>query len=295
MQRDWSGVGTALVTPFTAAGEIDEPALRKTIERQVEGGVHFVVPCGTTGETPTLSRDERDLVVRTAVDVCRGKISVLAGVGGYDTMEVAEIAAHTETLGVQGILSVTPYYNKPTQEGLFQHYKAIASHTKLPIIVYNVPSRTGCNVEPRTLARLSAIENIVGVKEASGNMTQQCEVCRLVPSNFTVLSGDDAMALPLMAVGGRGVISVASNVVPGRMAKMVNAALAGDFAAARAEHTALLNFMNVNFVESNPIPVKAAMAMLGLCEEVYRLPMVPPSDASRAKVRQALVELGLLR
>jgi 4-hydroxy-tetrahydrodipicolinate synthase len=210
-------------------------------------------------------------------------------------MELAEIAAHTETLGVQGILSVTPYYNKPTQEGLFQHYKAIASHTRLPIIVYNVPSRTGCNVEARTLARLAAIENIVGVKEASGNMTQQCEVCRLVPSNFTVLSGDDAMALPLMAVGGRGVISVASNVVPDRMAKMVNAALAGDFAAARAEHTALLNFMNVNFVESNPIPVKAAMAMLGLCEEVYRLPMVPPSDASRAKVRQALVELGLLR
>ena len=226
MQRDWSGVGTALVTPFTAAGEIDEPALRRLVERQVSGGVHFVVPCGTTGETPTLSRDERDLVVRTSVDVSRGRIAVLAGVGGYDTMEVAELAAHVETLGVQGILSVTPYYNKPTQEGLYQHYKAIASHTSLPIIVYNVPSRTGCNVEPRTLARLASIDTIVGVKEASGNMTQMCEVCRLVPPGFTVLSGDDAMALPLMAVGGRGVISVASNVVPDRMAKMVNAALA---------------------------------------------------------------------
>jgi 4-hydroxy-tetrahydrodipicolinate synthase len=208
---------------------------------------------------------------------------------------VAEIAAHIESLGVQGILSVTPYYNKPTQEGLYQHYKAIAHHTKLPIIVYNVPGRTGCNVEPRTLARLAGIENIVGVKEASGNMTQQCEVCRLVPPDFTVLSGDDAMALPLMAVGGRGIISVASNVVPDRMAKMVNAALSGDYAAARTEHTALLNFMLVNFVESNPIPVKAALAMLGLCEEVYRLPMVPPSDASRLKIRQALVDLGMLR
>jgi 4-hydroxy-tetrahydrodipicolinate synthase len=295
MQRDWSGVGTALVTPFTAAGEIDEPALRRLIERQVSGGVHFVVPCGTTGETPTLSRDERDLVVRTAVDVSRGRISVLAGVGGYDTMEVAELAAHVETLGVQGILSVTPYYNKPTQEGLYQHYKAVASHTSLPIVVYNVPSRTGCNVEPRTLVRLASIVTIVGVKEASGNMTQMCEVCRLVPPDFTVLSGDDAMALPLMAVGGRGVISVASNVVPDRMAKMVNAALAGDYATARAEHAALLNFMLVNFVESNPIPVKAALAMLGLCDEVYRLPMVPPSGASREKIRQALVELGMLK
>ena len=194
------------------------------------------------------------------------------------------------------MLSVTPYYNKPTQEGLFQHYTRDRQRARrCPIIVYNVPGRTGCNVEPRTLARLAAIPNIVGVKEASGNMTQMCEVCRLVPSDFPVLSGDDAMALPLMAVGGRGVISVASNVVPDRMAKMVDAALAGDFAAARAEHTALLDFMNVNFIESNPIPVKAALAMLGLCEEVYRLPMVPPSDASRAKMRQALVELGLLR
>jgi 4-hydroxy-tetrahydrodipicolinate synthase len=290
---DWSGVGTALVTPFTATGAVDERALAALVERQVRGGVHFVVPCGTTGETPTLSRAERDAVVRLTVEVCAGKIPVLAGVGGYDTAEVADLAHATEALGVQGLLSVTPYYNKPTQEGLYQHYRAIAARTSLPIIVYNVPGRTGCNVEPRTLVRLAAIPTIVGVKEASGNMQQMCEVCRAVPDSFSVLCGDDALALPLMAVGGRGVISVASNLVPDRMARLVNTALAGDFRAARAEHQALLPLMLVNFIESNPIPVKAALAMLGLCEPVYRLPMLPPSEASAAKIRQTLVEAGL--
>jgi 4-hydroxy-tetrahydrodipicolinate synthase len=292
---NWSGVGTALVTPFTRAGDIDEPALRALVTRQVEGGVHFVVPCGTTGETPTLSADERERVIRITVEVCQGKVPVLAGVGGYDTAEVAATAAAVEGLGVQGLLSVTPYYNKPTQEGLYQHYAAIAARTSLPIIVYNVPGRTGCNVEPRTLARLAAIPNIVAVKEASGNMTQICEVCRAVPDDFTVLAGDDAMALPTMSVGGRGVISVASNIVPDRMARLVTAALTGEFAAARAEHHALLPLMLVNFIESNPIPVKAALAMMELCEEVYRLPMVPPSEPSRTKIRQTLAELGLVR
>lgn len=291
---DWSGVGTALVTPFTRTGEIDEPVLRSLVERQVEGGVHFVVPCGTTGETPTLTADERDRVIRITVEICQGKVPVLAGVGGYDTAEVAATASAVERLGVQGLLSVTPYYNKPTQEGLFQHYASIAARTSLPIIVYNVPGRTGCNVEPRTLARLAAVPNIVAVKEASGNMTQICEVCRLVPDGFTVLAGDDALALPAMAVGGRGVISVASNVVPDRMARLVSAALAGDFGGARAEHHALLPLMLVNFIESNPIPVKAALAMMGLCDEVYRLPMVPPTEASRGKIRQTLADLGLL-
>ena len=291
---NWSGVGTALVTPFTRAGAIDEPALRALVARQVEGGVHFVVPCGTTGETPTLSPDERERVIRITVEVCQDRIPVLAGVGGYDTAEVAETAGAVEALGVQGLLSVTPYYNKPTQEGLYQHYAAIAARTELPIVVYNVPGRTGCNVEPRTLARLAEISNIVAVKEASGNMTQICEVCRIVPDDFTVLAGDDALALPLMAVGGRGVISVASNIVPDRMARLVNAALAGDFAAARTEHHALLPLMLVNFIESNPIPVKAALVMMELCDEVYRLPMVPPSDASKAKIRQTLKDLGIL-
>ncbi len=294
MHRDWSGVGTALVTPFLASGAIDEKTLKSLVARQVDGGIDFLVPCGTTGETPTLTRDERDRVVRITVEVAAGRVPVLAGVGGYDTHEVAELAAHTETLGVQGILSVTPYYNKPTQEGLIQHYRTIAEHTSLPIIVYNVPGRTGCNVEPRTLARLAETPNIVGVKEASGNMTQMCEVCRAVPPGFQVLSGDDALALPLMAVGGRGLISVASNIVPGRMAKMIDFALAGDFAAAREAHTALLPLMLVNFIESNPIPVKAGLAILGLLDEVYRLPMVPPSDGSRARIRQVLADLGML-
>jgi 4-hydroxy-tetrahydrodipicolinate synthase len=294
MHRDWSGVGTALVTPFLASGAIDEKALKALVTRQVEGGIHFLVPCGTTGETPTLTREERDRVVRITVEVAGGRVPVLAGVGGYDTHEVAELAAHTEMFGVQGLLSVTPYYNKPTQEGLFHHYRTIAARTSLPIIVYNVPGRTGCNVEPRTLARLATIPNVVGVKEASGNMTQMCEVCRAVPPDFAVLSGDDALALPLMAVGGRGLISVASNIVPDRMARMINLALAGNFAAAREEHAVLLPLMLVNFIESNPIPVKAALAILGLVDEVYRLPMVPPSDASRAKIRQALADLGML-
>jgi 4-hydroxy-tetrahydrodipicolinate synthase len=294
MHRDWSGVGTALVTPFLRSSAIDEKALKALVARQVEGGIHFLVPCGTTGETPTLTREERDRVVRITVEVAAGRVPVLAGVGGYDTHEVSELAKHTETLGVQGLLSVTPYYNKPSQEGLVQHYRTIAEHTSLPIIVYNVPGRTGCNVEPRTLARLAAVPNIVGVKEASGNMTQMCEVCRAVPPDFQVLSGDDALALPLMAVGGRGLISVASNIVPDRMARMIDHARSGDFAAARDEHTALLPLMLVNFIESNPIPVKAALAMMGLLEEVYRLPMVPPSDASRIKIRQTLADLGML-
>jgi 4-hydroxy-tetrahydrodipicolinate synthase len=287
-------VGTALVTPFTVSGDVDERAFRALVERQVAGGVQFVVPCGTTGETPTLSAEERDRLVQLTVEVCNGRIPVLAGAGGYDTAEVGETAARYEQLGAQGILSVTPYYNKPTQEGLYQHYRSIASRTSLPIIVYNVPGRTGCNVEPRTLVRLATLPNVVGVKEASGNMTQMVEVCRVVPPDFSVLCGDDALALALMAVGGRGVISVASNVVPDRMARMIDAALVGDFAAARAEHQALLPFMLVNFVESNPIPVKAALAMLGLCTDTYRLPMVPPSEGSREKIKAALVDLGML-
>ncbi len=292
--RNWSGVGTALVTPFTASGAVDERAFAALVERQVAGGVHFVVPCGTTGETPTLSRKERDRVVDLTVEVVAGRIPVLAGVGGYDTEEVAELARDTEKQGVSGLLSVTPYYNKPTQEGLYQHYKTIAGRTSLPIIVYNVPGRTGCNVEPRTLSRLAGIPNIVGVKEASGNMQQMCEVCHAAPPGFSVLCGDDALTLPLMAVGGCGVISVASNLVPDRMARLVNLALAGDFAAARREHDALLPLMLVNFVESNPIPVKAGLAMLGLCEPVYRLPMVPPSEQSAARIRQTLVDAGVL-
>jgi 4-hydroxy-tetrahydrodipicolinate synthase len=293
MRQPWTGVGTALVTPFTRDGALDEAAVRRLARRQIDGGVHFLVPCGTTGESPTLTHEEHLRVVELVLDEARGRVPVLAGAGGYNTDEVSHLARELEDLGAQGTLSVTPYYNKPTQDGLVRHYETVASHTTLPIVLYNVPGRTGCNIEPRTVARLAAVPTIVGVKEASGNMTQMCEVARLVPDDFIVLSGDDALTLPLMAVGGRGIISVASNVAPGEMVRMVEAAERGDFAAARAAHTKLMRLMLVNFVESNPIPVKAAMAMLGLLEERYRLPMVPPSDGSRTKIAEVLGEMGL--
>jgi 4-hydroxy-tetrahydrodipicolinate synthase len=293
MRQAWTGVGTALVTPFTREGALDEAAVRRLARRQIDGGVHFLVPCGTTGESPTLTHEEHLRVVELVLEEASGRVPVLAGAGGYNTDEVAHLARELEDLGAQGILSVTPYYNKPTQDGLVRHYETVASHTSLPIVLYNVPGRTGCNVEPRTVARLAAVPNIVGVKEASGNMTQMCEVVRLVPDDFIVLSGDDALTLPLMAVGGRGIISVASNVAPGEMVRMVEAAERGDFTAARAAHQTLMRLMLVNFVESNPIPVKAAMAMLGLLEERYRLPMVPPGEASRTRIAEVLGEMGL--
>jgi len=295
MRQPFTGVGTAIVTPFTKAGALDEPGVRRLARRQIDEGVHFLVPCGTTGESPTLSEEERTRVVEICVEEARGKVPVLAGAGGYDTKEVIHAARVMERAGATGLLSVTPYYNKPTPEGLVQHYKAIAESTSLPIIVYNVPGRTGCNVDVATLVKLSAIPNIVGVKEASGNIQQMCEICRAVPPEFLVLSGDDAITLPLMAVGGRGVISVASNEVPREMAEMVEAAERGDFAAARKIHTALLPLMVINFVESNPGPVKVAMAAMGLLEEVYRLPMVPPRQDSRTKILNVLSERGLLK
>ena len=294
MREAWTGVGTALITPFTRGGEVDEAAVKRLARRQIEAGVHFLVPCGTTGETPTLSDREKRRVVELVVEEARGQVPVLAGAGGYDTKEVVHAAREMQKAGASGLLSVTPYYNKPTPEGLFQHFSAVADATPLPIVLYNVPGRTGCNMDAPTVARLATIPHVVGVKEASGNMQQMCEVCLAVPASFTVLCGDDALALPLMAVGGRGVISVASNLVPDRMAGLVNAALAGDFAAARATHAALLPLMLVNFIESNPIPVKSALAMLGLCKEVYRLPMVPPSEASKARIRQTLADVGLM-
>lgn len=295
MRTAFTGVGTAIVTPFTKTGALDEAGVRRLARRQIDEGIHFLVPCGTTGESPTLSEEERTRVVEICVEEARGKVPVLAGAGGYDTREVIHSARIMERAGANGLLSVTPYYNKPTSDGLVQHYKAIAESTALPIIVYNVPGRTGCNVDVATLVKLSAIPNIVGVKEASGNIQQMCEICCAVPPDFIVLSGDDAITLPLMAVGGRGVISVASNEVPREMAKMVEVAERGDFTAARAIHASLLPLMLINFVESNPIPVKAAMAAMGLLEEVYRLPMVPPRQESRTKILAVLNEQGLLK
>ena len=295
MHTNFTGVGTALVTPFTRSGELDESAVRRLGRRQIDAGINFLVPCGTTGENPTLSDAERIRIVEILVDEAKGRVPVLAGAGGYDTREVIHLAAAMKRAGASGLLSVTPYYNKPTQEGLFLHYRAIAESTDLPIVVYNVPGRAGVNVEPSTLARLSAFPNIVGVKEASGNITQMCEVCRVVPSDFIVLSGDDAITLPLMAVGGKGVISVASNEIPADMVEMVQAGLRGDFAAARAVHHRILPLMQINFVESNPVPVKAAMAAMGLLEEIFRLPMCSPTPASREKIVHVLKELQLLK
>jgi len=294
MRQAFTGVGTAIVTPFTKTLTLDEDGIRRLARRQIDEGVHFLVPCGTTGESPTLSEEERIRVVEICVEEAHGQVPVLAGAGGYDTREVIHTARQMERAGANGLLSVTPYYNKPTPDGLFQHYRAIAESTSLPIILYNVPGRTGCNIDVNTLSRLAAIPNIVGVKEASGNMQQACEYVRAVPPDFIVLSGEDAITVPMMSIGGRGVICVVSNEVPKEIAQMVEAAERGDFAAARAIHQRLLPLMLVNFCESNPIPVKAAMAAMGLIDETYRLPMVPPRAESRTRILNVLSEMGLL-
>jgi 4-hydroxy-tetrahydrodipicolinate synthase len=288
----FTGVGTALITPFTASGAVDEAGVKRLAKRQIDEGVHFLVPCGTTGETPTLSDEERRRVVELVIDAAAGRVPVLAGAGGYDTRDVVRAAREMHKAGAQGLLSVTPYYNKPTPEGLYHHYKAIADATPLPIMLYNVPGRTGCNIDAATCARLATIPTVIGVKEAAGNLQQMTEICKAVPEDFIVLSGDDAATLPLMAIGGRGVISVASNEIPGEMAQMVEAAERGDYAAARKIHARILPLMLGNFVESNPGPVKFAMAAMGLCEEVFRLPMVSPRPASQEKILAILKDLG---
>jgi len=293
MRERFTGVGTALITPFTKAGGLDEPAIKRLARRQIDAGVHFLVPCGTTGETPTLSAAERRRVVELVVEAANGQVPVMAGAGGYDTQEVVHLAKEMQGAGVQGLLSVTPYYNKPTPEGLYRHFSAVADATPLPIVLYNVPGRTGCNIDAATLARLATIPNVIGVKEASGNITQMVEICRAVPAGFLVLSGDDALTLPLLAIGGRGLISVASNAIPAEMAQMVEAAERGDYATARQIHQRLVPLMLGNFIESNPGPVKFAMAAMGLCEEVYRLPMVSPRPASQEKIIALLKELGI--
>jgi len=291
----FTGCGTALVTPFQRDLSLDEETLRALIRRQIDAGIDFLVPCGTTGESPTLTRAEHLRVVGIALEEARGKVPVLAGASGYNTNEVIELARELERTGVDGILSVTPYYNKPTQEGLYQHYQAIASAIRLPIVVYSVQGRTGVNVEPATMARLASIENIVGVKEASGNIGQVATILNEVPTTFTVLSGDDAVTIPVMALGGRGIISVVSNQIPGEMTQLAQACLRGDFETARRVQARYLPLMNVNFVESNPIPVKAAMGLMGLLDPVYRLPMTPPSPANLARIAKVLEAAGLLR
>ncbi|HEV3138825.1 MAG TPA: 4-hydroxy-tetrahydrodipicolinate synthase [Pirellulales bacterium] len=290
----FQGCGTAMVTPFRKDGSLDEPTLRSLVKRQVNEGINFLVPCGTSGESPTLTREEHLRVVEITLEETNGRVSVLAGAGGYNTAEVIELAQELKAMRVDGILSVTPYYNKPTQEGLYQHYKAIASAVKIPIVVYSVQGRTGVNVEPATLKRLAEIDYIVGVKEASGNISQMAAIVQQVPPSFAVLSGDDAITVPLIALGGHGLVSVISNELPGEITALVQRALANDFAAARALQRRYFSLMEVNFVESNPIPVKAAMALMGLLEPIWRLPLCPPNPANQAKIEKVLETLGLL-
>ena len=294
MFAEFKGCGTAMITPFQKDLSLDEQSLRKLIRRQSAGGINFLVPCGTTGESPTLSHEEHLRVVAITIEEAKGKVPVLGGAGGYDTRKVIEMAREIERMGADGILSVTPYYNKPTQEGLYHHYKAIASAISLPIILYNVPPRTNVNIEPATLRRLSEIENIIGVKEASGNIAQMTQVIQQVPEDFVVLSGDDALTLPLVAMGGRGLISVTSNEIPTEMTRLVQLCLDGEFKTARALLRKLLPLIEVNFIETNPTPVKAGMAEMGLLEPVWRLPLVPPRTESVAKIRSVLESLALL-
>ena len=287
------GCGTALVTPFQHDFSLDEDTLHRLVRRQIEAGIDFLVPCGTTGENPTLTREEHLRVVEITLEEADGQTLVLAGAGGYNTAEVIELARELESMNVSGILSVTPYYNKPTQEGLYQHYRAIAAAISIPIVVYSVQGRTGVNVEPATLGRLAEIDNIIGVKEASGNISQIASVIAQTPKRFTVLSGDDAMALPVIALGGRGVISVVSNEIPAEMTHLAHACLEGDFAQARELQQQYLALMEVNFIETNPGPVKAAMAAMGLLEPVWRLPLVAPKPENFQRIQRTLETLSL--
>lgn len=290
------GCGTALVTPFQSDGSLDKPALRALVEWQVASKIDFLVPCGTTGETPTLAPDEIRQVIETTIEVAGGKVPILAGATSNSTREAVEKAkAVAKIKGVDAILTASPYYNKPTQEGQYQHFAAIAKAVDKPLVLYNVPGRTGANIEPATLARLAEIKNIIAVKEASGNMSQIADVCNAVPEGFLVFSGDDAVTLPVIALGGVGIISVASNEIPKEMAEMTRAALANDWATARKLHRKYLALMQANFIESNPLPVKAVLAMMGRIGEHYRLPLVPMKKETRAKLEKIAAEAGLLK
>jgi len=289
------GCGTALVTPFTQDGAVDETALRNLVSWQVESGIDFLIPCGTTGETPTLTHDEWLRVIDVTVEVVAGRVPVVAGATSNSTQEAVaktkEVAARPR---VNAILTASPYYNKPTQEGQYRHFRAIAEAVDKPLVLYNVPGRTGANLEPATLARLAEVPNVAGVKEASGNMSQIADVLNAVPENFLVFSGDDAITLPVIALGGVGIISVASNEIPREMADMTRAALSNDWDAARKIHRKYLPLMQANFIESNPLPVKAVLAMMGKIEEVYRLPLLPMRRDTRSKLQKVAADAGLI-
>ena len=290
------GCGTALVTPFHQDGSIDDAALRNLVAWQVESGIDFLVPCGTTGETPTLTHDEWLHVIDTTIEVVAGRVPIMAGATSNSTHDAVEKAKEVAARpGVDAILTASPYYNRPTQEGQYRHFKAIAEAVgDKPIVLYNVPGRTGANLEPATLARLAEIPNIVGVKEASGNMTQIAEAINSVPETFLIFSGDDAVTLPVIALGGVGIVSVASNEIPHEMAAMTRAALANDWTSARSIHRKYLPLMQANFIESSPLPVKAVLAMIGKIEEIYRLPLLPMRRDTRSKIQKIATDVGLI-
>jgi 4-hydroxy-tetrahydrodipicolinate synthase len=298
LQLDWlRGCATALVTPFTSNGAVDEKRLRELIEYQIASGVRVLVPCGTTGESVTMTDEENRLVIRTTVELARGRAKVIAGTGSNSTAVTIARSENARTLGVDGILTVAPYYNKPTQAGLYAHFRAIAEAVNgLPVVIYNVPGRTSSNISAETTLRLARdVENIVAVKEASGNLSQIMEILHRRPEGFRVISGDDALTLAMIALGGDGLISVASNEAPAMMSQMNELALAGNWDEARALHYRLLPLMEANFIESSPGPVKAALALMGLLEENLRLPLVPVEEKTRARMREVLIELGLLK
>jgi 4-hydroxy-tetrahydrodipicolinate synthase len=294
-KKSFQGTGTALITPFKSDGSVDENALRRLVDFQIDGGVDMLLPCGTTGEGATLDENETDRVLQVVIEQSRGRAPVILGAGSNSTAKAVQMTKRARKLGASGVLSVGPYYNKPTQQGYYEHFKAIAEAEDIPIVVYNVPGRTGGNIEAGTTLKLAEISNIVAVKEASGNLGQIMDIIRDAPKDFRVLSGDDALTLAVIALGGDGVVSVVSNQAPGMMSDIVDAALAGNFAEAKAIHYRLLPLMNVNFIESNPIPVKAALSMMGLIEENYRLPMVRIGAANRQKLAKVVEEVGLLQ
>src|ERR1043166_6955409 len=297
MKLDWMrGCATALVTPFKSDGSIDEERMRALVDRQINGGGRLLVPCGTTGESATMTEEEDARVIAMTVDVARGRAKGIAGTGSNSTASAVEYSRRARDLGADALLQVAPWYNKPTQEGLYAHFRAIAKAVpEMPIMLYNVPGRTSSNIAAQTTLRLARdCENIVAIKEASGNLSQIMEILRERPAGFSVLSGDDAVTLPLIALGAEGIVSVASNEIPDLMSRMTNFALEGNWDEARELHYRILPLMEVNFIESSPGPVKAAMAMMGLLEENFRLPLVPITEKSRARVREVLSELGVL-
>ena len=294
---DWMrGCATALVTPFTASGDLDEPRLRALIDYQINGGVKLLVPCGTTGESATMTEAEDRRVIAIAVEVARGRARVIAGTGSNSTAAAVEYSLAAKELGVDAVLSVSPFYNKPTQEGLFAHFSAVANAiADLPVVIYNVPGRTGGNISAETTLKLAReVPNIVATKEASGNFAQFMTILRERPEHFRVLSGDDALTLPMIALGADGLISVASNEAPALMSHMVELALSGEWEKARELHYKLLPLMDANFIESSPGPVKAALAMMNLIEENFRLPLVPVQEKTRTHMRRVLLDLGLI-